>query len=131
MMTRMPRTTASLVISGAFAGISSITGWLNVPKYKNSFNAIPIFVSYGNRRSATTHYFPCNTIYCIGFFGWKAASILNLDPGSAGGWFCGGDAGRKSAGNIDDGFWEYNSRSEEHTSELQSLMRISYAVFCL
>src|SRR3546814_3599341 len=25
----------------------------------------------------------------------------------------------------------YNSRSEEHTSELQSLMRISYAVFCL
>src|SRR3546814_4689107 len=25
----------------------------------------------------------------------------------------------------------YHSRSEEHTSELQSLMRISYAVFCL
>src|SRR3546814_6296384 len=25
----------------------------------------------------------------------------------------------------------YASRSEEHTSELQSLMRISYAVFCL
>src|SRR3546814_1773593 len=32
--------------------------------------------------------------------------------------------------------WRYSSkqgldRSEEHTSELQSLMRISYAVFCL
>src|SRR3546814_3174743 len=29
--------------------------------------------------------------------------------------------------------WEqgYGDRSEEHTSELQSLMRISYAVFCL
>src|SRR3546814_4719525 len=28
--------------------------------------------------------------------------------------------------------WKYRaSRSEEHTSELQSLMRISYAVFCL
>src|SRR3546814_5345169 len=26
---------------------------------------------------------------------------------------------------------EVNQRSEEHTSELQSLMRISYAVFCL
>src|SRR3546814_7653826 len=26
---------------------------------------------------------------------------------------------------------EVSSRSEEHTSELQSLMRISYAVFCL
>src|SRR3546814_4544097 len=25
----------------------------------------------------------------------------------------------------------YDTRSEEHTSELQSLMRISYAVFCL
>src|SRR3546814_6704011 len=27
--------------------------------------------------------------------------------------------------------WHCRSRSEEHTSELQSLMRISYAVFCL
>src|SRR3546814_6268069 len=27
--------------------------------------------------------------------------------------------------------WSFLSRSEEHTSELQSLMRISYAVFCL
>src|SRR3546814_5816032 len=26
---------------------------------------------------------------------------------------------------------EFDLRSEEHTSELQSLMRISYAVFCL
>src|SRR3546814_7859041 len=26
---------------------------------------------------------------------------------------------------------QLNARSEEHTSELQSLMRISYAVFCL
>src|SRR3546814_13110111 len=26
---------------------------------------------------------------------------------------------------------EYQAKSEEHTSELQSLMRISYAVFCL
>src|SRR3546814_3709707 len=27
--------------------------------------------------------------------------------------------------------WHCERRSEEHTSELQSLMRISYAVFCL
>src|SRR3546814_7247043 len=32
-------------------------------------------------------------------------------------------------GNIEYG--QSRSRSEEHTSELQSLMRISYAVFCL
>src|SRR3546814_9239120 len=29
------------------------------------------------------------------------------------------------------GVWGGKDRSEEHTSELQSLMRISYAVFCL
>src|SRR3546814_5701049 len=29
------------------------------------------------------------------------------------------------------GYKEGKDRSEEHTSELQSLMRISYAVFCL
>src|SRR3546814_5240338 len=28
-------------------------------------------------------------------------------------------------------YWQCAYRSEEHTSELQSLMRISYAVFCL
>src|SRR3546814_4837706 len=31
----------------------------------------------------------------------------------------------------DRGFLRMLGRSEEHTSELQSLMRISYAVFCL
>src|SRR3546814_10868465 len=30
-----------------------------------------------------------------------------------------------------DGGRQYTQRSEEHTSELQSLMRTSYAVFCL
>src|SRR3546814_9196973 len=29
------------------------------------------------------------------------------------------------------GYFAQDQRSEEHTSELQSLMRISYAVFCL
>src|SRR3546814_8907439 len=28
-------------------------------------------------------------------------------------------------------YWPWRIKSEEHTSELQSLMRISYAVFCL
>src|SRR3546814_3556665 len=31
----------------------------------------------------------------------------------------------------DDARARFTARSEEHTSELQSLMRISYAVFCL
>src|SRR3546814_1022599 len=33
--------------------------------------------------------------------------------------------------HLDAGLGEGVLRSEEHTSELQSLMRISYAVFCL
>src|SRR3546814_3867114 len=37
--------------------------------------------------------------------------------------------GRKAAWAEE--FGEVEERSEEHTSELQSLMRISYAVFCL
>src|SRR3546814_6823206 len=35
------------------------------------------------------------------------------------------------ADQFDFSFSEDFTRSEEHTSELQSLMRISYAVFCL
>src|SRR3546814_5015245 len=38
---------------------------------------------------------------------------------------------RISAANVDAAFVQITVRSEEHTSELQSLMRISYAVFCL
>src|SRR3546814_8937714 len=42
----------------------------------------------------------------------------------------------RSRGDLSDLYlWHFNrrraGRSEEHTSELQSLMRISYAVFCL
>src|SRR3546814_3849206 len=36
-----------------------------------------------------------------------------------------------AAGRADFSFYRGCCRSEEHTSELQSLMRISYAVFCL
>src|SRR3546814_8764149 len=36
-----------------------------------------------------------------------------------------------SAYTAENGRQRFRSRSEEHTSELQSLMRISYAVFCL
>src|SRR3546814_10079395 len=35
------------------------------------------------------------------------------------------------ASRVRDMFEQAKKRSEEHTSELQSLMRISYAVFCL
>src|SRR3546814_15138430 len=41
-----------------------------------------------------------------------------------------GGMGRSRACPL-SGIGDHGSRSEEHTSELQSLMRISYAVFCL
>src|SRR3546814_5576753 len=39
--------------------------------------------------------------------------------------------GSGDPGNCSKGLGYPTDRSEEHTSELQSLMRISYAVFCL
>src|SRR3546814_6641619 len=45
------------------------------------------------------------------------------------------DRGRAEADGdlpeVEQGVGDQPQRSEEHTSELQSLMRISYAVFCL
>src|SRR3546814_3647600 len=45
--------------------------------------------------------------------------------------FCGSDRGGQRAAVLYTLIQTAASRSEEHTSELQSLMRISYAVFCL
>src|SRR3546814_1819645 len=41
------------------------------------------------------------------------------------------DLGRNDVGRVAEAGSVRDARSEEHTSELQSLMRISYAVFCL
>src|SRR3546814_1922833 len=51
-----------------------------------------------------------------GILGAALAPVLQSDEGEAG---------------ILAGAGEAEARSEEHTSEIQSLMRISYAVFCL
>src|SRR3546814_5584612 len=52
------------------------------------------------------------------------------------GGLCAGECGdhvapHEPACRRDDRVAQSRHRSEEHTSELQSLMRISYAVFCL
>src|SRR3546814_7964571 len=44
---------------------------------------------------------------------------------------CGGLSDREMKEQVLDSMELERERSEEHTSELQSLMRISYAVFCL
>src|SRR3546814_7911926 len=49
-------------------------------------------------------------------WGDSAILVLDLPPGT---------------GDVQLSMVQKHKRSEEHTSELQSLMRISYAVFCL
>src|SRR3546814_2010519 len=56
------------------------------------------------------------------FRGWRPAG--RFIGGTVSGWFPDDD-------RIKPPPWVPALRSEEHTSELQSLMRISYAVFCL
>src|SRR3546814_7868117 len=81
----------------------------------------------------------------LGQFGWAGQATLAEQrsevlskPGY--GVFSTNDGGHVAIGALEDHFWtrlknalslDQFERSEEHTSELQSLMRISYAVFCL
>src|SRR3546814_5723825 len=51
-------------------------------------------------------------------------------PGDAGDGLADGDVGLVARHAMHEHLAQFK-RSEEHTSELQSLMRISYAVFCL
>src|SRR3546814_3895752 len=55
-------------------------------------------------------------------------SVADTDTGL---YDASGLAGVQNTTNVIGAGGEYGNRSEEHTSELQSLMRISYAVFCL
>src|SRR3546814_7997503 len=59
-----------------------------------------------------------------------ARFVLPLDE-SIGEVVLSGDYYLQSSIWLDDSALQSANRSEEHTSELQSLMRISYAVFCL
>src|SRR3546814_7346563 len=69
--------------------------------------------------------------------GWLRAAILGANDGivSTASLIAGVAAAGASEGSIlvtgTAGLVAGAMRSEEHTSELQSLMRISYAVFCL
>src|SRR3546814_20428222 len=72
------------------------------------------------RSTRTDTLFPYTTLF---------RSIVMLAVGD---WYVKLRASSKSRGPAELAAWMNDIlRSEEHTSELQSLMRISYAVFCL
>src|SRR3546814_8863277 len=82
------------------------------------------------RSTRTDTLFPYTTLFRSGFVAAKPQQLRN---------HCGrGDLDQYDVIQADlvEGVFQCNAaldfvRSEEHTSELQSLMRISYAVFCL
>src|SRR3546814_4479590 len=94
------------------------------------------------RTTRTYTLFPSTTLfrsnYCGKLFGDLGADVILIEPPE-------GTALRREPPFVDDRAdveaslpFAYSNtskrgivRSEEHTSELQSLMRISYAVFCL
>src|SRR3546814_4174687 len=89
------------------------------------FNSISVFFFLMIRRpprsTRTDTLFPYTTLF--------------RSEGVAAGEQCDGAAGRDEVEALGDAVVVQRQavgvRSEEHTSELQSLMRISYAVFCL
>src|SRR3546814_8668746 len=89
------------------------------------------------RSTRTDTLFPYTTLFRRGggIRGAAAPADLRPAPRSAGGYRravrSGSPASDAARGAARSGQGQPRLRSEEHTSELQSLMRISYAVFCL
>src|SRR3546814_3238996 len=81
------------------------------------------------RSTRTDTLFPYTTLFRSGYFAIARRMHKPMAGICRGGQFlnvmCGGSMIQHVEGHAIHG------RSEEHTSELQSLMRISYAVFCL
>src|SRR3546814_8722721 len=75
--------------------------------------------SFGATDNAATAILNGHFAACAGLFGWMLVERIDKGHVTANGLVSGALAGLVAI------------RSEEHTSELQSLMRISYAVFCL
>src|SRR3546814_6667276 len=74
------------------------------------------------RRASAIESMGAATVLCTD----KTGTLTQNRMVAAGLWMASGETADLGAGMASDRFG-----SEEHTSELQSLMRISYAVFCL
>src|SRR3546814_7083890 len=80
------------------------------------------------RSTRTDSLFPYTTLFRCGGFGVKMVDVV-VAGDRAGEAFAHVADGQRGGDDVDAD--AVSHRSEEHTSELQSLMRISYAVFCL
>src|SRR3546814_11182026 len=92
----------------------SCVGWVNVWRYVVYF--FFLMIRRPPRSTRTDTLFPYTTLFRS-----LCRAVRRARPPGAGCRAGGAPAVRGTA----------EARSEEHTSELQSLMRISYAVFCL
>src|SRR3546814_10289163 len=90
-------------------------GWGQVSSYHSDISAMVL------HRQVAVHALG-RDISDLGQLGDLLDSIYEREYKFPGSYMC------RALGGLDTAIWD---RSEEHTSELQSLMRISYAVFCL
>src|SRR3546814_3306649 len=94
------------------------------------------------RSTRTDTLFPYTTLFRSGGRPMECRLLVQTGQAPTLQWHAGGGMGRIGENHVSPTVASYSprkrsktsimsSRSEEHTSELQSLMRISYAVFCL
>src|SRR3546814_2690953 len=83
-----------------------------------------LFRSRGKGIELEVRYVVNDWLSLIGNSAWQDVINTNIPTGGQFAFFNPADSGIAPENS-------FGGRSEEHTSELQSLMRISYAVFCL
>src|SRR3546814_3530968 len=109
----------------------------DLPDRDESHHALTMLVEYGHAAAVTAHFGAAARralVEDLGFTGQRVARIDRLEPAQF-------VDPRRTQPGLSVGFQILDHhrhrhragvpRSEEHTSELHSLMRISYAVFCL
>src|SRR3546814_575443 len=125
-----PKKPAILLLHGAGPGAHAASNWRHLmPDLAENFFVIaPDLIGFG--QSTIPDPFPDNVMAWIGVRVEQCLGLmdaLEIDSAHIVGNSMGGALTLQLLSETPERF---DKRSEEHTSELQSLMRISYAVFC-